>query len=458
MDAVLRYIESNRQRYVDELIEAVKIPSISSSPEHAGAVVACAEYLKARMLDAGLTQAEVFLTPGHPIVYGEWLGAPGQPTVLIYGHYDVQPVDPLNEWVTPPFEPAVRGRDLYGRGTVDDKGQVYVHLKAVEAHLKTSGSLPVNVKFIIEGEEEIGSEHLGNFLSAKQDLLRADLVVISDTPMLASDVPSICYGLRGIVYMELEVAGSTQDLHSGSFGGVAANPAMVLAQMLSQLKFGSGHVAVPNFYDRVRLIEESERQALARLPFDEPAFAALAGLPQLVGEYGYTALERIWARPSLDVNGLVSGFIGEGSKTIIPARALAKVSMRLVPDQDPDEIARLFEKFVHDITPPGVTVAVRYVHGGKPWLAPYDHPAFRVALDALEKGFHRPAVFIREGGSIPFVATIYEVLQRPCMLLGFGLPDENSHAPNERLNLDNYHRGIISCAHLLDGLAALSEG
>lgn len=455
MEAIVRYIDENRQRYIDELIEILRIPSISSSAEHTGEVLRCAEYLRDKMLEAGLTHAEVVLTPGHPIVYGEWLEAPGRPTVLIYGHYDVQPVDPLNEWITPPFEPSIRENNLYARGSVDDKGQVYIHLKAIEAHLKTAGRLPVNVKFIIEGEEEVGSEHLGNFLAMRQDLIKGDLVVISDTPMLAHDVPSICYGLRGLAYMEVEVIGSKQDLHSGSFGGVAANPAMVLATIISQLKFGSGYIAIPGFYDRVRLIEESERAVLASLPFNEQEFLELSGLRAVSGELGYTTLERVWARPSLDVNGLVSGFIEEGSKTIIPAKASAKISMRLVPDQDPDEIARLFDRFVRELAPPSVEVNVRYLHGGKPFLAPYDHPAFQVGLHALEKGFGKRAVFIREGGSIPFVSTIYETLQRPCILLGFGLPDENSHAPNERMDLNNFHQGIISSAYMLDGLAGI---
>lgn len=453
LEAVLAYIEENQQRYVDELVEIVGIPSISSSSAHREDVRRCAEYLRQKMLDAGLMRAEVMPTGGHPVVYGEWLGAPGRPTILIYGHYDVQPVEPLSEWVTPPFEATVRDGALYGRGTTDDKGQVYIHLKAAEAWLRTAGSLPVNVKFIVEGEEEIGSEHLEEFLTAHRDLLQADIVVISDTPMLQRGLPSICYGLRGLTYMEVEVRGPSVDLHSGSFGGAVANPANVLCEIIAQLKGPDGRVKIPGFYDRVRRLGRRERAQLRELPFDESDFLRLTGSPALTGERGFTTLERIWARPTLDVNGLVSGHTAEGAKTIIPARALAKVSMRLVPDQDPEEIARQFENYIRQIAPPTVTIEVRKLSTGRPFLAPYEHPAFQAASRALEKGFGRHAVLIREGGSIPFVPTIHQVLARPCLLLGFGLPDENSHAPNEWLSLENYHQGIVSVAHLLVELA-----
>lgn len=453
LKSVLAYIEQNRQRYVDELAEIVRIPSISSSSAHRDDVRRCADYLRQKMLDSGLTRAEVMPTAGHPVVSGEWLGAPGKPTILIYGHYDVQPVEPLSEWLTPPFEATVRDGALYGRGTTDDKGQVYIHLKAVEAWLRTTGSLPLNVKFIIEGEEEIGSEHLEDFLRAHRDRLQADIVVISDTPMLRRGLPSICYGLRGLTYMEVDVRGPSVDLHSGSYGGAVANPAHVLCEIVARLKGPDGRVKIPGFYDRVRRLSRRERAHLRELPFDESEFLRLTGSPALTGERGFTTLERLWARPTLDVNGLVSGHTGEGAKTIIPARALAKISMRLVPDQDPDEIARRFESYVRQIAPPTVRVEVRTLSTGRPFLAPYDHPAFHAASRALEKGFGRRPVFIREGGSIPFVATIHQVLGRPCVLLGFGLPDENSHAPNEWLSLENYHQGIVSVAHLLPELA-----
>ncbi len=453
VESVIAYINENRQRYVDELIEIVRIPSISASRAHRDEVRRCAEYFRQRMIESGLLRAEVMPTSGHPIVYGEWLGAPDKPTVLIYGHYDVQPVEPLSEWLTPSFEATVRDGALYGRGTTDDKGQVYIHLKAVEAWLRTSGSLPVNVKFIIEGEEEIGSEHLEEFLTTHRDLLQADVVVISDTPMLERGLPSICYGLRGLTYMEVEVRGPAVDLHSGSFGGAVANPATVLCEIVARLKGPDGRVKIPGFYDKVRRLGRRERARLRELPFRESDFLSLTGAPPLTGERGFTTLERLWARPTLDVNGLVSGHIAEGAKTIIPARALAKISMRLVPDQDPDEIADLFHAYVRALAPPTVVVEVRKLSAGHPFLAPYDHPAFEAARRALEKGFGRRTVFIREGGSIPFVATIHRVLGRPCVLLGFGLPDENSHAPNEWLSLENYHQGIVSVAHLLAEVA-----
>jgi acetylornithine deacetylase/succinyl-diaminopimelate desuccinylase-like protein len=453
MESIVDYINSHRQRYIDELIDIVKIPSISCSSEHKREVQRCAEYLKEEILKIGLTRAEVIPTPGHPVVYSEWLGAPGRPTMLIYGHYDVQPVEPLEAWITPPFEPAIRDGELYGRGTTDDKGQTYIHLKAVEAWLKNKGKLPVNVKFIVEGEEEIGSVHLAQFLSEHKKLLQADMVVISDTPMLDRGIPSICYGLRGLTYMEVEVTGPSVDLHSGSFGGAVANPANVLCEIIAKLKDEKGRVTIPGFYDKVVPVSEDERRNLAALPFDEEAFLKLTGSPTFYGEEGYTTLERVWARPTLDVNGLVSGHTTEGAKTIIPSRALAKVSMRLVPNQDPDEIAKLFEKYVSEIAPPTVHVQARKLSAGPGFLASYDHPAFQAAIRALEKGFGKRAVFIREGGSIPFVGTIYEILQRPCILLGFGLPDENSHAPNEKLYLENYHQGIISCAYFYEELA-----
>ncbi|HEX2172142.1 MAG TPA: dipeptidase [Dehalococcoidia bacterium] len=431
MDTVQEYIDANRQRFVDDLIEIVRIPSISSSPDHRGEVARCAEHLAGEMLRVGLERAEVVPTAGHPMVYGERVTDPARPTVLIYGHYDVQPVDPLDQWQSPPFEPQERGGELYGRGTVDDKGQVYVHLKAIESWLSQTGDLPVNVKLMVEGEEEIGSENLTRFLLDNHDRLAADAVLISDTPMFRRGYPSICYGLRGLCYMEVHVRTSPVDLHSGSLGGVVANPANALAEIIAKLHDDQGRVTIPGFYDRVRPIAPAEREALAKLPFDEAEFLRTVGAPGLVGEAGFSTLERLWARPTLDVNGIWGGFSGEGTKTIIPATAAAKISMRLVADQDPEEIARLFEEYVPTLAPPGVTVTVRRHHGGRPFIAPVEHPAFQAADRALERAFGRAPVYIREGGSIPFVAEIADVLQRPCLLVGFGLPDENSHAPNE---------------------------
>ena len=457
MEPVVQFIEKNEGRFVDELTEALRIPSISASTEHQEEVARCARFLADEMRTIGLERVEIFPTAGHPVIYGEWLGAPGKATALVYGHYDVQPADPLDQWESSPFDPSVRGGKLYARGAADDKGQVYIHLKAAEAWLRGTGKLPLNLKFILEGEEEVGSEHLGDFLTAHQDLLATDVVVISDTPMLGRGLPSICYGLRGICYFQVELRGPSHDLHSGSFGGAVANPVNVLNEILATLKGPAGRITVPGFYDRVVPLSDEERRTLAALPFNEEEFRQTAGVPALTGEADYTTLERVWARPTLDVNGILGGFIGEGAKTVIPSWSMAKVSMRLVPDQDPDEIARLFEKHVEDLCPSTVCLTVKRLHGGKPFLAPIDHPVFSAASRALEQAFGRPPVFIREGGSIPFVTTISEALKRPCLLVGFGLPDENAHAPNEHLDLENFHRGILATAHLYQELAELAE-
>src|SRR6188472_4523740 len=373
MDKVVDFINVNRDRYIDEMKRYLAIPSISALPEHKGDVRTCAEWTRDEMTRIGLQNCRLEETPGHPIVYGEWLGAPGAPTILFYGHYDVQPVDPLNLWTSPPFEATVRDGEIYARGSADDKGQVFMHFKAVEAHLKQNGRLPVNMKFLIEGEEEVGSENLDNFVSAHKDLLKADVVVISDSPMFDRGVPSICYGLRGLAYFQIDLRGSKSDLHSGSFGGAVANPAMVLAQMLAQAKDKSGKIKIPNFYDDVVELLPEERAEFAKLPFNEKKYRQEFGIPTLFGESGYTTLERIWARPTFEVNGLLSGFTGEGAKTVLPAVAMAKVSMRLVPNQHPDKIAELFEAHVKDITPKTVELKVTRMHGGKPWMTAYEN-------------------------------------------------------------------------------------
>ncbi|HSN91454.1 MAG TPA: dipeptidase [Anaeromyxobacteraceae bacterium] len=447
------HLDENRQRHVDELVAFLRIPSISSSSAHAPEVARAAEFLRAEMARLGI-ETRIFPTAGHPVVYGEWMGAgPGARTILVYGHYDVQPVDPLEQWISPPFEPEVREGNLYARGAVDDKGQVWLHLKAFEAWRKAGGP-PVNVKMIFEGEEEVGSKHLGAFLAAEKERLRADAVVVSDSPMFGKGVPSICYGLRGLAYMQLDVEGPSVDLHSGSFGGAVLNPANALARMISRLQDASGKVLVPGFYDRVRKLTARERANVRRLPFRKGEWLASAGSPPAAwGEKGFHVLERIWARPTLEVNGIWGGFQGEGAKTIIPARAGAKISMRLVPDQTPEEIARKFTAYVRKIAPREVKVTVTNLHGGSAFLAPVDDPAFRATERALERAFGRRPVLTREGGSIPFTATIQEALRCPVILMGFGLPDENSHAPNERLDLENYQKGILSAVYLYEELA-----
>ncbi|MBL7075394.1 dipeptidase [candidate division KSB1 bacterium] len=453
MQEIRNFIAQNRGRFEQELFELLRIPSVSNNPDHKADMEQCARALAQGMEGMGLKKVSVHPTKGHPIVTGEWMGAEGKPTVLIYGHYDVQPEDPIEEWESPPFEPTVREGQVYARGSVDDKGQFYTHFKAIEAYLRVKHSLPVNVKLVIEGEEEIGSENLRGFIKIHRESLKADYILISDTPMFGRGMPSLCYGLRGLAYMEVEVKGPSRDLHSGSFGGAVANPANVLARIISALVDDNGRVTIPGFYDDVIPLTDQERKEFASLPLDEAAYQKELGVPSLSGERGFTTLERVWARPTLDVNGIMGGFTGEGAKTIIPASAKAKISMRLVPNQDSDKIAEGFEAHVKKLCPPTVTITIQRHHGGNPFLAPLDNPGIQAAGRALEKGFEKRPVFIREGGSIPIVATFDEILGKPCILMGFGLPDENSHAPNEKMDLDNFYRGILSSAHFLQELA-----
>ena len=453
MDNVIDFINVNRDRYLEELKALLAIPSISALPEHAGDVRRCADWCADEMRRVGLQHVRLIDTPGNPVVYGDWLEAEGAPTILFYGHYDVQPVDPLDLWQSPPFEATIRDGEIYARGSADDKGQVFMHFKAVEAHLKQNGRLPVNIKFILEGEEEVGSVNLDEFVRSHKGELAAEVVVISDSGMFARGVPSICYGLRGLVYFQLDLRGSNTDLHSGSFGGAVANPAMVLSQVLAQMKDRGGRIKIPGFYDDVVPLQEDERKAWASLPFNEKQYKKDFGIPKLFGESGYATLERTWARPTFEVNGLLSGFTGEGAKTVLPAVAMAKVSMRLVPNQSPDTIARLFEEYVKKVTPKTVGLKVTRMHGGKPWMTSYDNPFVQAAARAIEKGFGQKPVFTREGGSIPVVSTFQEELGLPSVLFGVGLPDENAHAPNEKLDVGNFHGGIIASAILYDEIA-----
>jgi acetylornithine deacetylase/succinyl-diaminopimelate desuccinylase-like protein len=455
MNEVVDYINVNRDRYVDELKQYLAIPSISALPEHAGDTRRAAEWTAEALRNAGMQNVSLMETPGNPVVYGDWLGAPGKPTILFYGHYDVQPVDPVNLWTTPPFEATVRDGEIYARGAADDKGQVFMHIKAVEAFMKQAGSLPMNIKFFIEGEEEVGSVHLDQFVRDHKQELAADVVVISDSPMFDRGVPSICYGLRGLAYFQIDLRGSRSDLHSGSFGGAVANPAMVLAQILAQMKDRSGRIKIPGFYDDVRELSEAERAEWRKLPFNETKYRKELGAPKLFGETGFSTLERVWARPTFEVNGLLSGFTGEGAKTVLPAIAMAKVSMRLVPDQRPDKVAQLFEDYLKKVAPKTVEVKLTRMHGGKPWMAEFDNKYVRAAGRAIEQGFGQPPVFNREGGSIPVVSTFQEELGVPSVLFGVGLPDENAHAPDEKLDLGNFHNGIIASAYLYQEIANL---
>lgn len=450
MKEVIEYIESNSERYISELKEFLRIPSISTDAEKAAEMQEAAEFVSSQLTLAGMSAVDIFSTNGHPIVWGERIEDPNLPTVLVYGHYDVQPVDPIELWEFSPFDPTIRDGQIYARGATDDKGQMMIHFKSAEAFTRINGRLPVNLKFLIEGEEEIGSVHLEDFIRGHVNLLKTDAVLISDTAFFARGVPSICYGLRGLTYMEITVTGPKGDLHSGSFGGPVANPAFVLSQIIASMKDENERVTIPRFYDDVVSLTQRERDEWAALPFDEEEYKAELGVGALSGEAGYTPLEQVWARPTLEVNGLVSGFTGEGAKTVLPSTAMAKISMRLVPDQDFKKIEKLFEDYVKSVAPPSVQVEIKSMHGGKPWVASLDHPVLVTAAKAIEEGFGKRPVFQREGGSIPIVATFTELLEAPCLLMGIGLPDENAHAPNERLDLDNFFGGIRSSAFFME--------
>jgi len=458
VNKVIDFINTNRDRYISELKTYLAIPSISALPGHKDDVRKAAEWTVEELTRVGLENARIEETPGHPIVYAEWLHAEGAPTILFYGHYDVQPVDPLDLWESPPFEATVRDGELYARGAADDKGQIFMHFKAIEAHMKQHGRLPVNMKVLLEGEEEVGSENLDDFIRAHRDLLKADVVVISDSPMFDRGVPSICYGLRGLAYFQIDVRGSNSDLHSGSFGGALHNPAMALAQILAAMKEKNGRVKIDGFYDDVVELTEEERSAWRQLPFNEKQYQRELGAPKLHGEAGYSTLERIWARPTFEVNGLLSGFTGEGAKTVLPAVAMAKVSMRLVPNQDPDKIAAQFEAYVKKVAPKSVDVTVTRMHGGRPWITDYHNEYVQAASRAIEQGFGQRPVFNREGGSIPVVFTFQQELGLPSVLFGVGLPDENAHAPNEKLDLGNFHSGVIASAILYEEIGRLTRG
>lgn len=450
MKEVIDYIDSNYERYLDELKEFLRIPSISTLPEHSKDMQTAAEFVATKLKDAGMNKVEIFQTEGHPLVYAEWLGVPGKPTVLIYGHYDVQPVDPIELWETPPFEPTIKGDNIFARGATDDKGQMFVHIKSVEAYFKTFGSLPLNVKFIIEGEEEIGSSNLSSFLKNNVDLLKADAVLISDTSLFDVGVPTITYGLRGLAYMEVEVLGPNRDLHSGTYGGAVPNPINILSEMIAKLKDKDGRITITGFYKDVLKLTKEERQNFKALKFSEKEFAKSVGIKKSVGEKGYSVLERIWARPTLDCNGIIGGFTGQGAKTIIPSKASAKISMRLVPNQDPKKIAKLFTKYINQIAPDYVNVKVTSIHGGYPVLAPLDHKATKAAARAMSKAFGKKTIFMREGGSIPIVVDFANRLKACPVLMGLGLDSENLHSPNEHFNLNHFKLGIKSSAYFLD--------
>lgn len=445
---ILTKIDANRNRYVEELLGFLRIPSVSTISRHASDVRRAADWVFNHLKRLGF-QTRIFETQGHPIVYAHRCELPGRPTLLIYGHYDVQPPDPLDEWISPPFSPTLRDGYVYARGASDDKGQFFTYLKALEAAL-TEGELPINVKVLIEGEEEIGSPNLGPFLKNRQEMLKAEAVAISDGSQFRKGIPAITYGLRGLSYMQLDVQGPRFDLHSGSLGGLVSNPVQVLASILAQLKNPDGTVAIPGFYDDVMEMEQWERDEMASLDFDEGKLKEYLGVEELFGESGYTPMERKSARPTMDINGIWGGFAGEGAKTIIPAKAGAKVSMRLVPNQQPSVINRHFTEFIRSLIPPGIRLEIKELHGAEPVLISRDQKIVRSAEAAIEIGFGRAPVFIREGGSIPIVNLLKEILGSDSILLmGWGSPDDGTHSPNERFFLDDFHRGIRSAAALL---------
>jgi acetylornithine deacetylase/succinyl-diaminopimelate desuccinylase-like protein len=452
-----RYLDEHAVSRLESYKELIRIPSISALPEHAADCRRTAEWIAADLERIGMEHVEVAETGGHPIVYADWLHAPGAPTVLVYCHYDVQPVDPLELWTSPPFEPVVDGDRILGRGVADDKGQLHLHLRAIEALLATRGGLPVNLKFAFEGEEESSSVHLDPWLTANRERLAADFALISDTGFFEGNLPTITIGLRGMMYAQIDVIGTAVDLHSGGYGGAVQNPANALATIIAGLKGPDSRIRIPGFYDDVVELSSEEREQVATLPFDEGEYQRTLGVSGLVGEEGYTTLERRSSRPTLDVNGIWGGFTGEGSKTIIPAHAHAKVSCRLVPDQDPDRIFEAFRDHVLEIAPPGVRTEVCNLGGGQPSLTPIDHPATQAAARALEATFGSKPLYIRSGGSIPVCASFENGLDLPVVLLGFSQPDDQAHAPNEWMDLRNYETGIRTVARMWDEVAALGR-
>ncbi len=449
----LEYARANQDRFLAELNEFLSIPSISTQPEHKPDIKRAAVWLRDKLLTAGFPKVEVMPTPGHPVVYAEWLAAGAEaPTVLIYGHYDVQPPDPLEMWDTPPFEPTIVNDDLFCRGASDDKGQLYVHVKAVEAFKETAGMLPINVKCIFEGEEESGSPSLKPFIHEYADLLTADVAVISDTSILGKELPSIVYALRGIAYVEVEVTGPDHDLHSGRYGGAVHNPINALCAMIASLQDENGRITIPGFYHKVRELDPKERAELAKAPFEREAWLHEAGVKTDWGEPAYTIVERTTARPTLDVNGIWGGYIQPGAKTVLPGKAFAKISMRLVPDQEPAEITQLISNHLTEIAPPTISVEVRDLHGGDGAIVRRDSPAMKAAFRAYAEVFGKEPLFTREGGSIPIVATFQKVLGIETILMGFGLPDDRLHSPNEKFHLPNFYKGIETVLHFMDFL------
>jgi acetylornithine deacetylase/succinyl-diaminopimelate desuccinylase-like protein len=450
------YLEENKQRFLDELLELLRIPSVSADSKFKGDIRRAAEFVRDKLTAAGLDKAALYETPGHPIVYAEKLIDPSRPTVLVYGHYDVQPADPYELWLSPPFEPTIRNERIYARGACDDKGQFYMHVKALEAMLATDG-LPCNVKIMIEGEEEVGSDHLGLFVAEHRDMLSADVILISDTSIISNETPSLETGLRGLSYVEVEVTGPNRDLHSGVYGGGVANPINVLASMIASLHDADGRIAIPGFYDDVADLSDSERAELAKAPFVLDDYKSDLGIADVMGEKGYSTNERTSIRPTLDVNGIWGGYTGEGAKTVLPSKASAKISMRLVPNQTPDAITALFTNHFKSIASAGVTVTVKPHHGGLPYVTPVDSIEFEAASKAFEDAWGKKPIPTRGGGSIPIVALFEQELGVKSILMGFGLDSDALHSPNESYGLFNYYKGIETIPYFYKNYAALKK-
>ncbi|WP_047488882.1 dipeptidase [Terriglobus sp. TAA 43] len=449
LDTALQFIEANKANALDELKQFLRIPSISTLPENAGDVRRAAEFLAAELKRIGMENVRLIETAGHPLVYADYLHAAGKPTVLCYGHYDVQPPDPLDEWLSPPFEPEVRNGNIYARGAVDDKGQLWMQVKALEALLK-SGSLPVNVRVLAEGEEEVGGEGIAEYLRAHPEEVKCDVALVCDTELFAPDLPTLCVGLRGMIYTEIEVRGAKTDLHSGMYGGAAPNPFVALSQIIAKLKDADGRILIPGIYDSLQKPTDAELAAWKSLPFNEEHYRETeVGSSELTGEPGYSVLERTWARPTLDVHGMPGGFTGAGAKTVIPAKALAKVSLRLVPGMTPADTFRKLQDYVATIVPRGVSAEVRMIHSGDPIVVGTDNPFIHAATEAMREVFGKETVFVRGGGSIPVVGDFARQLHVPTVMMGFGLPDDNLHAPNEKFNISNFYRGTESIVRFL---------
>jgi acetylornithine deacetylase/succinyl-diaminopimelate desuccinylase-like protein len=445
------FVERNRARFLDELKEFIRIPSVSTLPEHRADVERAARFVADSLQAAGMEHVEIIPTAKHPLVYADWLHAPGKPTVLCYGHYDVQPADPLELWTSPPFEPTERDGNLYARGTADDKGQMYMHIKAVETVRATHGTLPVNLRFLVEGEEEVGGASIAKFVAEHPERLRADVALVSDTALYAEGVPTLCIGLRGLIYLEVEATGPARDLHSGLYGGAAPNAVYGLIELLAKAKDADGKIQIPGIYEGVEEPAPAERASWKSLPFQEEEFRGKeVGAAELTGEPGRSVLERIWSRPTFEVHGIAGGFTAAGAKTVIPARATAKVSFRLVPRQDPAKVIRNFEEWVERNTPKGIRTEVRVLSASPGLVVDPQHPAIQVAAQAFREVFGKPTVFIRSGGSIPVVGDFAQHLGIPTVLMGFGLPDDGLHSPNEKYKLENYFRGIMTIAHFFE--------